>query len=191
MPSCRTADMIFKPLPLAGAWLIAPELVTDDRGFFARTWCQREFESHGMDPYVAQRSVSFNKKAGTLRGLHYQLPPHEESKLVCCTRGAIFDVVVDLRPGSDTFAQHVGVVLNPDNRLMLYIPKGFAHGFQTLQDDSEVSYAISAFYEPGSASGVRWDEPRFAIPWPLPISVMSDRDAALPLLDAARLFEPS
>jgi dTDP-4-dehydrorhamnose 3,5-epimerase len=174
--------MIFTSLPLKGLQLIAPEPVADERGFFARTWCRREFEEHGLDVFEAQRSVSFNKKAGTVRGMHYQIAPHGENKLVSCTRGAIFDVAIDLRPGSATFGQHVSAVLSAENHHALYIPKGFAHGFQTLEDDTEVSYAISAFYQPGAASGIRWNDPELGIAWPLDVSVMSSRDAELPLL---------
>jgi len=174
--------MIFTPLDLEGLHLVVPEPVADERGFFARTWCRREFEQHGLDVFEAQRSVSFNNKAGTLRGLHYQVTPHEENKLVSCTRGAIFDVAVDLRPGSPTFGRHASVVLSAANHHALYIPKGFAHGFQTLEDDTEVAYAISAFYQPGAASGMRWDDPELAIAWPLAVSVISLRDAQLPRL---------
>lgn len=178
--------MIFNPLPLQCLYLIAPEPHADERGFFARTWCRREFEQQHLDASVAQCSLSFNKKAGTLRGMHYQLAPHEENKLVSCSRGSVFDVVVDLRPGSVTFGQHASAVLSAANHHMLYIPKGFAHGFQTLEDDTDVTYAISAFYEPGSASGIRWNDPELGIPWPLPVSVISQRDAELPPLRAAQ-----
>ena len=174
--------MIFTSLPLEGLHLIAPEPVADERGFFARTWCRREFEQHGLDVFEAQRSMSYNAKAGTLRGMHYQIEPHGENKLVGCARGAIFDVAVDLRPGSPTFGQHASVVLSAANHHSLYIPKGFAHGFQTLEDDTEVTYALSAFYRPGAASGIRWNDPELNIAWPRDVSVISERDAQLPLL---------
>lgn len=174
--------MIFTPLQLAGLQLIKPEPILDERGFFARTWCRREFEEHGLDVFEAQRSMSYNRKAGTVRGMHYQVAPHEENKLVSCTRGAIFDVAVDLRLESATFGRHVSTVLSASNRHSLYIPKGFAHGFQTLEDDTEVTYALSAFYQPGAASGMRWNDPELDIAWPLCVSVISERDAQLPLM---------
>ena len=182
--------MIFTPLYLQGLVLIAPEPMADERGYFARTWCRREFEQHGLDAFTAQSSMSYNKKAGTLRGLHFQVAPHEETKLVSCSRGSVFDVVVDLRPESATFGRHSSVVLSAANHHTLYIPKGFAHGFQTLEDDTEVTYAISAFFEPGSAGGIRWDDPQLAIAWPLPVSAISSRDAELSPLRLAQHATP-
>jgi dTDP-4-dehydrorhamnose 3,5-epimerase len=172
--------MIFRETPLAGAWALEPERIADERGFFARTWCRRDFEARGLDPAIAQCSISFNHRRGTLRGLHFQIAPHEEVKLVRVTRGAVWDVIVDLRPGSPTFRKHFAVVLSEENGHQLYIPKGMAHGFQTLADGTEVSYQISEYYAPESARGYRWDDPAFAIPWPEPVTVISDKDRDLP-----------
>ena len=179
--------MKFLPTPLAGAYLIELEQLDDERGFFARSFCQNEFKAHGLDPVVAQCNVSFNRKRGTLRGLHYQAAPHAEAKLVRCTRGAVWDVIVDLRKGSLTVRQWHAAELTADNRRALYIPAGFAHGFQTLADDSEVLYQMSEFYHPESARGVRWDDPTLAIRWPLKEPVMSPRDREFPALDASLL----
>jgi dTDP-4-dehydrorhamnose 3,5-epimerase len=172
--------VIFTETALKGTILIAPEPVPDERGFFARVWCEREFARHGIEARWVQSSISFNRRRGTLRGLHYQEPPHEEDKLVRCTMGAIFDVVVDLRRDSPSFREHLTVVLSSANRLMLFIPKGCAHGFQTLEDDTEVSYHMSEFYAPGQAAGVRWDDPAFGIPWPIRDPIVSERDRRLP-----------
>lgn len=177
--------MIFRETPLAGAWVLEPERFEDERGFFARTYCRREFEAHGLDPSIAQCSVSFNHRRGTLRGLHFQAAPHEEIKLVRVTRGAVWDVIVDLRPGSSTFKHHFAIVLSAEARNELYIPKGMAHGFQTLEDATEVFYQISEFYAPESARGYRWDDPAFAIPWPEPVTVISEKDRNLPLFGEA------
>jgi len=174
--------MRFLPTPLEGAFLIELELLQDARGFFARSFCQREFRAHGLDPVVAQCSVSFNSKRATLRGLHYQDKPHEEAKLVRCTRGAIWDVIVDLREESGTRYKWYATELSGDNHHELYIPRGFAHGFQTLMDNSEVLYQISEFYYPESAHGVRWDDPTLLINWPLPDPILSERDRSHPLL---------
>ena len=179
--------MKFLPTPLAGAYLIELEQLDDERGFFARSFCQNEFKAHGLDPVVAQCNVSFNRRRGTLRGLHYQAAPHAEAKLVRCTRGAVWDVIVDLRKGSLTVRQWHAAELTADNRRALYIPDGFAHGFQTLADDSEVLYQMSEFYHPESARGVRWDDPTLAIRWPLKEPVMSPRDREFPALDASLL----
>lgn len=168
--------MLFNETKLHGAFIIEPELLEDERGFFARTWCQREFKAHGLNPQLVQCSISFNKQTGTLRGMHLQLPPCAEAKLVRCTIGAIYDVIIDLRPWSATFAQHIGVELTAENRRMLYIPEGFAHGFQTLVDNTEVAYQMSEFYAPDCARGVRWDDPAFGIQWPEEVSVISERD---------------
>lgn len=172
--------VIFVPTRLAGAFILEPEKQDDERGFFARTWCQREFEAHGLNPRLVQCSISFNKKKGTLRGLHFQAPPHEEAKLVRCTMGAIYDVILDLRGHSPTFKQHVAVVLSAENRRMLYVPEGLAHGFQTLEDHTEVFYQMSEFYVPGSAGGVRWDDPAFGIQWPAADRIISERDRSYP-----------
>lgn len=173
--------MIFRETPLAGAWILEPERFEDERGFFARTWDRREFEARGLDPTLAQCSVSYNYRLGTLRGLHFQAAPHEEVKLVRVTRGAIWDVIVDLRPDSPTRTKHFSVILSADAGNQLYIPKGMAHGFQSLEEGSEVFYQISEFYAPESARGYRWDDPAFGIPWPEPVAVISEKDCNLPL----------
>ena len=172
--------MIFRKTPIAGAWFVEPEPHVDDRGSFARTWCATEFARHGLSPRFVQASVSYNRRRGTLRGLHYQVAPHAEAKLVRCTRGAIYDVAVDLRPDSPTFRRHAAVVLDADNRLALYVPEGCAHGFQTLADDTEVLYQMSAFYAAEASRGVRWDDPAFAIPWPAADRIIADRDRHYP-----------
>lgn len=177
--------MIFRETPLAGAWVLEPERFEDERGFFARTYCRRDFAARGLDPAIAQCSVSFNHRRGTLRGLHFQAAPHEEVKLVRVTRGAVWDVIVDLRAGSPTFGQHFSIVLSADQRDELYIPKGMAHGFQTLEDAAEVSYQTSALYAPEAARGYRWDDPAFAISWPEPVTVISEKDRNLPLFEGA------
>lgn len=172
--------MIFLETGLAGAVLIEPERQEDARGFFARTWCQREFTDHGLNARLVQCNVSFNKKRGTLRGMHYQVAPHEEAKLVRCTRGSLYDVMIDLRPASPTFKKHVGVVLTDQSRKMLYVPEGCAHGFQTLEDETEMFYQMSEFYAPDCARGLRWDDPAFGIRWPLEERTMSERDRSYP-----------
>lgn len=178
--------MIFTETKLHGAFVIEPELIEDERGFFARTWSQTEFVQHGLNPRVVQTNLSFNQRRGTLRGMHFQAKPHEEAKVVRCTAGSIADVIVDLRPESPTFRQWIKVELSANNRLMLYVPESFAHGFQTLEDDTEVAYQISEYYHPESARGVRWDDPVFGIDWPLEISVISERDRSHPFIDAAK-----
>jgi dTDP-4-dehydrorhamnose 3,5-epimerase len=165
---------------LKGAFLIEPERLEDERGFFARTWCQRELAAHGLRATWVQSSISFNKSKATLRGMHYQAAPYEETKLVRCTAGAIYDVIVDLRPGSETHRQWLGVELTAANRRLLYIPQGVAHGFETLTDDAEVFYEISEFYRPESGRGVRWDDPVLGIEWPLKAAILSDRDRSYP-----------
>jgi dTDP-4-dehydrorhamnose 3,5-epimerase len=183
--------MKFQETELKGAYVIEPSPASDERGFFARTFCAREFAERGLAAELAQCSTSYNQRRGTLRGLHYQAPPHEEEKLVRVTAGAIFDVIVDLRDGSPSFGRWFGLELSAENRRMLYIPKGFAHGFQTLRDDSEVFYQISTFYEPASIRGIRWDDPDLAIAWPDPRhAIISDRDRALPLLYAGLIIPP-
>ena len=168
--------MIFTETPLKGAFVIEPECLEDTRGFFARTWCQREAAAHGLNGRVVQCSVSFNPRKGTLRGLHYQVPPYEEAKLVRCTMGAIYDVIVDLRRDSPTFRDYFAVILTADNRKMLYIPEGLAHGFQTLEDHTEVFYQMSEFHAPASARGVRWNDPAFGIEWPPAVRIIAERD---------------
>lgn len=174
--------MIVTPTPLAGAFVLDIEPLSDERGFFARTFCVDELAAHGMNGAVAQCSVSVNAKAGTLRGMHFQAAPHEEDKLVRCTAGAIFDVLVDIRQGSPTFGQWYGAELSAANRRALYIPKGFAHGFLTLADDSEVLYQISVPFAPGFGRGFRWDDPEVGITWPAAPTVISERDATYPTL---------
>ncbi len=168
--------MIFTETKLKGVCIIEPERLEDERGFFARTFCAKEFEARGLNPRMVQCSISFNKKKGTLRGMHYQAEPHAEDKVVRCTAGAIYDVAVDLRPESPTFKQWVAAELSASNRKMLYIPAGFAHGFQTLTDNSEVFYQMSEFYHPESARGVRWNDPAFRIVWPSENPTISPKD---------------
>jgi dTDP-4-dehydrorhamnose 3,5-epimerase len=172
--------VIFAPLRLSGAFVIELDRQEDERGFFARTWSRSEFEEHGLNPKIEQCSVSFNRRRGTLRGMHYQAAPYEEAKLVRCTMGAIYDVIIDLRPSSPTFARWEAAELTAHTRSMLYVPEGFAHGFLTLEDDTEVFYQISAPYSPEFGRGVRWNDPAFGVVWPEPVSVMSDRDASYP-----------
>lgn len=168
--------MQFTPIAIAGAYQIELEPRSDERGFFARAWCQQEFAAHGLATNFVQANLSSNLRKGTLRGMHYQLAPHAEAKLVRALRGAIFDVIVDLRPDSPTFRHWAGVELSGANRRALYLPEGCAHGFQTLEDDSDVFYQVSAFYAPGVEAGVAYNDPAFAIAWPLPVSVISAKD---------------
>lgn len=179
--------MILQPTDINGVVIVDIERHTDARGFFARTFCAREFEAAGLQPIVAQANVSRNHRAGTLRGLHYQRPPAAEAKLVRCTRGRVYDVAVDVRPESPTYLSHVGVLLDPEGQRALYIPEGFAHGYLTMMDDTEVMYQVSAFYTPGVEAGLRWDDPRLAIEWPMDVRVISDKDAAWPSLGAQDL----
>lgn len=172
--------MIFRETPLRGAFVVESEPIRDERGFFARTWCRREFQAHGLTPCCAQCNLSFNRKAGTLRGLHFQTAPHAESKLILCTKGAIHDVILDLRSGSLTFKQHFATLLTSENHRMLYVPKGFAHGFLTLEHSTEVFYQMSDFYEPSCARGVRWNDPGFGICWPGEVHVISEKDRNYP-----------
>ena len=173
--------MRFTPTPLAGAYVIDVEPLADERGLFARTWCRREMEARGLDSGLVQCSTSFNKWRGTLRGMHFQASPDQEVKIIRCTRGAIHDVVLDLRPGSPTFTRWFAAELSADNRSALYVPAGMAHGFQTLTDDAEVLYQMSEFHRPESARGVRWNDPAFAIEWPsVAERTMSERDRGWP-----------
>lgn len=172
--------MVFAETKIPGAYLIEMESRVDHRGFFARTWCQKEFGTRGLNPRLVQINLGFSKLKGTLRGMHYQLAPDEEVKVVRCTMGSIYDVVVDLRPGSTTYRQWLGVELTAENRRMLYIPEGCAHGYLTLEDATEVLYQTSAFYSPESARGVRYDDPAFSIDWPIPVQVVSDQDKNWP-----------
>lgn len=188
--------MIFTEIKLKGAFIIEPERLEDERGFFARTWCQREFKEHGLNPRLVQCNISYNKKKGTLRGMHYQIAPYEEAKLVRCTKGAIYDVIIDLRQDSPTYCQWIAVELTAHSSdhgsqltidsahslqltahaKMLYIPEGFAHGFLTLEDNTEVFYQMSEFYMPEYARGVRWNDPAFNIQWPIEVIVVSEKD---------------
>ncbi len=173
--------MTFTETPLKGAFIIELEPHTDQRGFFARTFCRREFEAHGLNPEVAQCNTSFNLTAGTLRGMHFQKPALGEAKLVRCVRGGIHDVIVDLRPHSTTYQQHFPVRLTGENRRAVFVPELFAHGFQALTNDTEIEYQMSQFYDPGSVAGFRYDDPAFAIEWPLKVTVISRQDLAWPL----------
>lgn len=172
--------MTFSETKLPGVFGIHLEANSDERGFFARSWCQKEFENHGLNPKMVQCNVSFNVRKGTLRGIHYQAAPYQEAKLARCTMGAIYDVVVDLRPQSPTFKDWIGVTLTAANRNMLYVPEGCGHGFLTLEDDTEVFYQMSEFYHPELARGVRWNDPAFQIVWPVEVEVISERDRTYP-----------
>jgi dTDP-4-dehydrorhamnose 3,5-epimerase len=172
--------VIFTPTGLAGAYTIDLETRQDERGLFARVWCAREYAEHGLETQCAQISLSVNRLRGTLRGMHFQVAPHEEVKIVRCTRGVIHDVIIDLRPESPTYLRHFGVDLTAENRRQLYIPKGFAHGFQTLEDGCEVLYQMSEFYAPDAQRGVRWNDPIFGIAWPIPDPTLNDRDRSYP-----------
>ena len=169
--------MIFRETKLQGSFIIEIEKHQDERGFFARAWCEKEFEAHGLSLRWVQANLAHSRKRGTLRGLHYQAAPHEEAKLMRCVRGAMYDVIIDLRPDSPTVGQWVGVELTADNRRALYVPEGFAHGYQTLVDDTEVFYPVSQFYTPSSERGVRWNDPAFAIEWPIAEGlILSEKD---------------
>jgi len=173
----------FTTTAIEGPAIIDLELRQDDRGFFARSFCRQEFVDAGLDPLVEQCNISFNHKAGTLRGMHYQVDPAPEAKLVRCTAGAILDVIVDVRPGSPTRFQHLAVELTQENRRMLYVPPFFAHGYITLTDGAEVSYQVNQSYTPGTERGLRYDDPALALPWPDGVTVVSDKDRAWPLLE--------
>jgi dTDP-4-dehydrorhamnose 3,5-epimerase len=170
--------MKFTETGLEGAWIVDVEPLADDRGFFGRTWCAKEFAEHGMVADIAQCNLSYNHRRGTLRGLHYQVPPAAEAKFVRCTAGAVHDVIVDVRPGSGTYLQWVGVDLTAENRRALYVPPMFAHGYLTLTDGAEVIYQVSEFYTPGAERGARYDDPAFGIDWPVDVEVISEKDAA-------------
>lgn len=175
--------MIFTETNLKGAFVIDLERREDSRGFFARAFCQHEFEDHGLKPIIAQSNVAFNHKKGTMRGMHFQFPPAAETKLVRCTRGAILDIIVDLRPESSTYLQHVAVELTEDNGRALYVPERFAHGYQVLRDKTETSYQVGEFYTPGSESGLLYSDPRLKLEWPLPVAVISEKDERWKTLD--------
>lgn len=179
-PDDDGVPVIFTPTPLPGALLIEPESREDHRGSFTRIFCVEEFAAHGLETRLVQSSLSYNHRRGTLRGMHFQAAPREEVKVVRCVRGAIHDVIIDLRPDSPTYMKHFAAVLSAENRRALYIPKGFAHGFQTLEDGSEVLYQMSEFYSPEHARGVRWNDPAFGIDWPIADPIILDRDASYP-----------
>jgi dTDP-4-dehydrorhamnose 3,5-epimerase len=176
------ARLKFEPVPLAGAFLVHPEFLEDERGMFARSFCQHEFRNFGLEALVAQCNVSLNLRRGTLRGLHFQAAPHEEAKLVRCTRGAIWDVIVDLREGSSTRYRWFAAQLNAQNHAAMYVPRGFAHGFQTLADDTEVFYQMSESYQPQLSRGLRWNDPVLGIGWPIDPPTLSPRDQQHPLI---------
>jgi dTDP-4-dehydrorhamnose 3,5-epimerase len=182
--------VIFIPTPLAGAFVMEPQPAEDARGLFARIWSERELAAQGLETRLAECSTSFNTRKGTLRGMHYQAAPFEETKIVRCTRGSVFDVIIDLRPSSPTFTRHFAVTLGAGDRNALYVPRGFAHGFQTLEDDSEVLYLISQFYSADHARGVRWDDPAFGIVWPPGERTMSERDRRYPDFDPTAVARP-
>ena len=168
--------MIFTETKLSGAFIIDLQLREDDRGFFARAFCQHEFAEHGLKPVIAQANIGFNRRKGTLRGMHFQYPPAPETKLVRASRGAVLDIIVDLRPESPTYLQHITVELSADNRRGIYIPERFAHGYQALEDDTETTYHVGEFYTPGAEGGLPYDDPRLGLTWPLPVTAMSDKD---------------
>lgn len=170
--------IIFKETELAGAFVVEPERFDDERGFFARGWSRAEFAARGLAQAPDECYFSFNRRRGTLRGMHFQAAPHAQVKLVRCTMGAVYDVIIDLRPGSATFGRWVGVELTARNRLMLYVPEGFAHGFLTLEDEAEVFYQVTGDYAPGAARGVRWDDPAFGVRWPVAVEMINERDAS-------------
>jgi len=176
--------MIFTESKLKGAFIIDLEPRADDRGFFARAFCQREFEAHGLKPVIAQANIGFNKRKGTLRGMHFQFPPAAETKLVRASRGAVLDIIVDLRPESPTYLEHISVELSADNHRGIYIPERFAHGYQALEDDTETTYHVGEFYTPGSEGGLLYNDPRLGLSWPLPVTMMSDKDREWKPLDA-------
>jgi len=175
--------VIFTETKLKGAFILDLERREDDRGFFARAFCQNEFKEHGLKPVIAQANIAFNKRKGTLRGMHFQYPPHAETKLVRATRGAIVDIIVDLRPESPTYLQHIEVELSADNHRALYVPERFAHGYQALEDATETSYQVGEFYAPGTEGGLSPLDPKLGLKWPLPVSVISPKDAAGKHLD--------
>ncbi|MDZ4722481.1 MAG: dTDP-4-dehydrorhamnose 3,5-epimerase [candidate division Zixibacteria bacterium] len=175
--------MNFTQTKLAGAYVVTLELRADERGFFARVWCTNEFKDNGLNPNLVQSSISFNAKRGTLRGMHWQNEPFAEAKIVRCTMGSIFDVIIDLRENSPTYKEHFGINLTSENRTMLYIPVGFAHGFFTLSDNTELQYQMSEFYHPECQRGLRWNDPAFAITWPETVNIISERDNSYPDFD--------
>jgi dTDP-4-dehydrorhamnose 3,5-epimerase len=176
--------MIFNETDLPGAYVLEMERREDDRGFFARAFCQNEFTDHGLKPVIAQANVAYNHRKGTLRGMHFQIPPAAETKLVRCTRGAILDIIVDLRPESPTWLRQIAVELTADNHRALYVPERFAHGYQVLEDETETSYQVGEFYSPPNERALRYDDPRLGLTWPLEVTVISEKDRNAPLLEA-------
>jgi dTDP-4-dehydrorhamnose 3,5-epimerase len=175
--------MLFEETDLPGAFILDMERREDDRGFFARAFCQNEFTDHGLKPVIAQANVAYNHRRGTLRGMHFQIPPAAETKLVRCTRGAILDIIVDLRPESPTWLRHIAVELTADNHRALYVPERFAHGYQVLADETETSYQVGEFYSPPNERALRYDDPRLGLEWPLEVTVISGKDRDAPLLE--------
>lgn len=184
--------MIFTPTNIHSAWLLDPKRIEDARGFFARSFCVKELQEHGIHSSIQQINLGFSAQGGTLRGLHYQLAPHQEVKVVRCTRGSVFDIVLDLRPDSPTFKQWIGHELTAENRRILVVPEGCAHGYQTLEDNSEVEYSTTASFAPDAARGVRYNDPAFGVEWPLPVTAISDADRTWPdfRIDMVELFSP-
>lgn len=180
--------MIFKETKLKGAFIVEINQIKDERGFFGRSWCRHEMEEHGLKGDVVQANTSFSKSKGTMRGLHYQKHPYEETKLMRCTKGAIYDVIIDLRKDSPTFLQWLGVELTEDNYKMLYVPEKFAHGFVTLSDNSEVTYLVTQYYTPGAEAGIRFDDPQFNIQWPVPVKIVTEKDTSHPNFNASLLL---
>ena len=182
MASTKGARVLFTETKLIGAFIIDLERREDDRGFFARAFCQHEFNDHGLKPVIAQANIGFNRRRGCMRGMHFQYPPSAETKVVRCTRGAVFDVIVDLRPESPTYLEHISVELTADNHRAIYIPERFAHGYQALEDDTETSYQVGEFYTPGAEGGLRYDDPDLGLTWPLSVTEISEKDERWPLL---------
>jgi len=178
--------LIFTETKLKGAFIIEPEKLEDERGFFTRAFDEKKFEEYGLNPRVVQCNISFNKSKGTLRGMHYQIAPYEETKLVRCTKGKILDVIVDLRPESKTFTQWFGIELSEENHKMLYVPEKFAHGFQTLEDNTEIFYQVSQIYSPKYEGGLRWDDPMLQISWPIKSALISKKDLVWPLVTSLK-----
>ncbi|MEO5714569.1 MAG: dTDP-4-dehydrorhamnose 3,5-epimerase [Luteolibacter sp.] len=178
--------MIFHETKLKGAFIVELDRKEDERGFFARAFCAQEFEEHGICPRVVQANISYNHKKGTLRGMHYQLPPASEPKFIRCISGAVWDVIIDMRPDSPTYLEHLGVELSVENRRAIYVPDMFAHGNQALTDGAELLYLMGEYYTPGCATGLRYDDPAFGIEWPLPVTVINDNDRAWPLMEVAK-----
>jgi dTDP-4-dehydrorhamnose 3,5-epimerase len=174
--------VLFTETKLIGAFIIDLERREDNRGFFARAFCQHEFTDHGLKPVIAQANIGFNRRRGCVRGMHYQYPPAAETKVVRCTRGAVLDIIVDLRPESPTYLEHISVELTADNHRAIYVPERFAHGYQALEDETETSYQVGEFYAPGAEGGLRYDDPALGLTWPLSVTEISDKDAGLPLL---------